>query len=225
MPESTLDRVLRVSSRLALALALMAILGGGSTCVYKSNDDDDDNARNDDDDNNAIVSSDDGGASSDGLQLAGRIEELSRGALPPGAVATAQTDGLPPYDASDYALADAILVSGEVGEASVRRLMDVRGLSLLETWGPGSYGAEHFEAFAARVLQANPDLLALDPKDGALHAQGAVFVDEFVLVRWGQSLHSGDPPQMALPDAGVTFAFSAFGRLLQVENAVQVSTP
>ncbi|RKY21894.1 MAG: hypothetical protein DRQ55_02935 [Planctomycetota bacterium] len=215
---------LRLVSRVALGLALLTVLGGGSTCSFTSGShDDDDRSKPDDDDDGVLSVPDDGGGSGGSIDaLPGRLAALEWSAeMAPAGLD--ETQDWPDYRPSDYALHDYVSVPGGDGQPGLLRLEHVQGLSLLETWGPGSYGAAAFSEFGARVLAANTELLALPLESGALLPVGTLFLDDLVLVRWLQTPTRSAGPEQALPGAALTMAFDLLGRLIHIENAVAVA--
>jgi hypothetical protein len=221
-PHRLVPALLRVGSRLVLALTLLAVLGGGSNCSWSSSSDDDDHHRDDDDDDGAPSGGSGGLGAPPGLTS--RLAELDWSAHQAPGRAPATGDW-PELDPSAYALDQAVPVSGGPGQAEILRLVNVQGLSLLDTWGPGTYGAAAFTEFGARVLEANPEPLALPPDAGALVPVGTVFLDDLVLVRWVQVPHAGDDAERATPGATLTMVFDLASRLIHVENAVEIPAP
>jgi hypothetical protein len=217
--------LLRLGSRLVLALTLLAVLGGGSNCSWSSSHDDDDgNQRDDDDDDDGGAPSGGGGGIGAPPDLTARLADLDWSAhQAPGR--TPSSAEWPDLDPSAYALDQAVPVAGGAGQAEVLRLVNVQGLSLLDTWGPGTYGAAAFSEFGVRVLEANPGRLALPPDAGALVPVGTVFLDDLVLVRWVQVPDLGDDAEHALPGAALTMVFDLASRLIHVENAVEFPAP
>lgn len=206
-----------------LALTLLAVLGGGSKCSWSSSHDDDDGNQRDDDDDDGAPSSGGGGLGAP-PGLTSRLAELDWSAhQAPGR--TPASGEWPELDPSAYALDQAVSVPGGAGQAEVLRLVNVQGLSLLDTWGPGTYGAVAFSEFGARVLEANPERLALPPEAGALVPVGTVFLDDLVLVRWVQVPYPDDSAEHALPGATLTMVFDLASRLIQIENAVEIPAP
>lgn len=247
-----LTRVLRACCALAVALALLAVLGGG-TCSWCSgslcDDDDDDTDCFDDDDTNDEECDDD----DDLFEVAGA------GAPVPAADAIARQlallDGLgwgehgrapgrnvappPPWLLEPPGYDDPLL-AGSVDEQAYR--LDVlaiehatdprrhpvarvraRGPSLLGLWGLAAWSADDATAFAARVLSANDDLLGVPPWAGRLRPAGTHVLDTIVAVLFEQVPPGIDGQDgLALPEARLVVVLDHLGRVVQIENETLV---
>ena len=209
MARSSLAPLWRLLSRVGLAACLLSVLGGSFTCSWRSHHDDDHDKEDDDDEQSEQA----------------QVATLAPMTVRRDAALRDRGDdqaGASVFVLDDYRLLDAAVQFGGRGEATVRRVTDIRGLSLGRAFGDGPWSLPMFEAFAQRVREANPAWLALPARAGALLPTPAGLVDARVLVRWVQVLHAADPAQAALPVDGLVFAFDPLGDLLQIENDVRV---
>lgn len=212
---------MRVFGSLLLYFTLMTVLGGGFSCSWNhSSDDDDDDRSRDDDDGSNLVQTDTGGAPGMGLDLVERLAAMAPVFIEP---LPSVTVDLPPFDPEHYRMVGFHITPGQQqGEAAVRAVDIWDGPSVTGAFGPGSYGAAELAAFAERVRLAHPELLGLPEQCGTLQLQGTAFVDGLILVRWVQTLHPDDSPASADPEHRLTVVLDGLGRLIHIENAVDV---
>ncbi len=177
-------------------MVLLVSLLGGSTCSHRYDDDDDDDSYCDDDD-----SFDD-----DDVSNCDDDDDDGWG------YATAPT-GPPRFELLDYRLEG----STEPDAHPVRRVLEIRGLSLFGILGPGEYGTAELKTVTRNVLDANPQLLGLPEEAGTLRFQSVQFGNRLIVVQYVQ-----ESPVVDGADAGVTFLFDQFGNLFQIENTTVV---
>ena len=215
-------KLLRATCWMIFCVALLSVLGGGSSCSFCSGSlCDDDDTNDDDDDSNLSVpvdpttTADDGGCST-------HDEPTRSGPL----TARLRDDGAafqaPALSAEAYRLTRFDLVEGADGWGHpVAALRRVQGVNVNDLWAPPRLEGAAFRAFTAELLAANP---FLDLPAGAGHL---VFAEswiggELVVVRWRQEVTDLERSRLAAPPGELSFVFDLFGNLLQVENTTQL---
>ncbi len=180
---------------------LTVVLGGG--CSYRNNcdddddvgisddDDDDDDDRCDDDDDDDVI------------------------------IVTSSTLGNAAGDPESYVLRDyRIEPSQGEGAHPVRRVADIRGVSLFGILGPGEYGDVEIQSFTERLLQSNDPLLRLPPEAGSLRFEGIRVSSDSMVVSYQQWWPGHEE---RAEGAMVLFVFDRFGQLRQIENTMQLA--
>jgi len=221
-------RPIRAARHAVVCTALLVVLGGGGGfhCSWSSGGNDDDDSLNDDDDSNAAPAvTETAGAPGLGIDIQERLEQAtdSPAVLPDEATLAGLDLLLPPFVADDYRLHHARVTRAHDLEAGPVVAVQVDGApAIMDVFGPGSYGPAELATFADRVRLANAEWFALPEQAGALHLEGTVFLDDVILVRWVQTLHTADDPSAAIAGAHLTIVLDALGRVIHVENAVDL---
>jgi hypothetical protein len=218
-----MQRLLRAAAVAMFSVALLAVLGGGS-CKFCSgsncNHDDDDD---DDDDNLTFVPPE---------PPSPPTSRSPRGSVGRGApVLHLSTDPAfvePVVDLGAYELEVFELAgSDDLESHPAAELRAIQGVNLFSSWRLPKYDGAAFQAFTARLIEANPALL--QPVEGAGHLvpAGSWSTDSLVVVTWVQQ--TADRSHGWILDearrdgrAEVRFLFDPFGNLLSIGNTTVV---
>jgi len=90
------------------------------------------------------------------------------------------------------------------------RMIEIRGISLLQDDPRIGYGEREIERFTARLIADNPEWLAV-PGSGGLQFLGARFYETAIVAGWGQPIRG----------AHLSFLFDLHGELREIDNATR----
>jgi hypothetical protein len=177
-------------------LALVSILGGGSSCSWKTGS----NHKDNDDTEQASPAGEAGGLISswkDGHDLI-----------------------LPELGSSDIKLTDFVAdLDPRPGHHPIARLREIRGLSVTDFDNLSHVNAEALSRFSRAIITANPDLLGLPPAAGQLRSAGAHVLDSLIMIVHEQVSAQTPFHQQGIATGGeMIFAFDLLGRLVHIEN-------
>jgi len=214
-----MQRLLRAASVGIFSVALLVVLGGGS-CKFCSgsgcNHDDDDT--NDDDDNLTFVPP---APPPPPPGVAGRRGPVLHLSNDPAFVEPVVEPGV--YELELYELKGC----DDPESHPAAELRAIQGVNLFTIWSLPRYDGAAFEAFTARLIEANPALLQPVPGAGQLVPAGSWSSDSLIVVSWAQQGAAASQEWFldearAAGRAELRFHFDTFGNLLSVRNTTVV---
>ena len=200
-------------------LALVGILGGGSSCSWKTGSNHKDNDNSDDDTEQASPAGEAGGLMPTSQAIRRGLATLDQEGL-----MSSWQDGhdliLPELGSSDIKLSEFVAdLDSRPGHHPIARLRDIRGLSVTDFANLPHVNAEALSRFSRAIIAANPDLLGLPPAAGQLRGAGTHVLDSLIMIVHEQVSARTPFHQQGIATGGeMIFVFDLLGRLVHIEN-------